>query len=243
MTEYPGAIKNFTTKEDKVDLNEAAHINDMQDEIEAIQTELGVDVAGSATNLVTRLARCLANNGAMKQGTSFPGSPNEGDFFYRTDEDVMYIYNGSGWDAQGQSLSNLVFCFSLGGDYTVDSYGVVLDDSLTPPASAIKKISWSVNGSTYRSIIRSKYKKLAGVNTITVYAHAWSSSVNSTVQIDIGGGTATGDSGAIAGTTPAWFSSFTVDVSGLSDGTVYELEVNLKSGDRGYLDSIIGIAS
>ena len=99
MTEYPGSLWSPTGKTDKVDLVKAADINNLQNEVVATQTELGTDVAGSATDLKTRLARCIADNGAMRQGTSFPGSPNEGDFFYRTDEDTMYIYDGSGWDS------------------------------------------------------------------------------------------------------------------------------------------------
>jgi hypothetical protein len=36
-------------------------------------------------------------------GTSFPVSPTpvEGQAFYRTDEDLLYIYDGSGWDSMG----------------------------------------------------------------------------------------------------------------------------------------------
>jgi len=30
-------------------------------------------------------------------GTSFPGSPTETDFFYRTDEHRWYYYNGTDW--------------------------------------------------------------------------------------------------------------------------------------------------
>ena len=34
---------------------------------------------------------------ALASGTSFPGSPSEGDLFYRTDEHLWYIYNGTTW--------------------------------------------------------------------------------------------------------------------------------------------------
>ncbi len=54
---YPGSIKSFTTKTNNVDTVDAAHINDLQDEVEAIQTELGADVAGDYSDLVTRLAK------------------------------------------------------------------------------------------------------------------------------------------------------------------------------------------
>jgi len=99
--DYPGSIKTFTTKTDKVDLVMAAHVNDIQAEVVAIETELGADVAGSATDLVTRLAISLADSGALAQGTSMPGTPVIGQPFYRTDEDIFYIYDGAAWDAIG----------------------------------------------------------------------------------------------------------------------------------------------
>lgn len=38
-------------------------------------------------------------------GTSFPADPNDGDMFYRTDEDLLYIYDGAGWARiQNQAL-------------------------------------------------------------------------------------------------------------------------------------------
>lgn len=90
---YPGSIKSFTTKTNYVDLVDASHINDLQDEVVAVETELGTDVAGSATNLKTRLAVSLANDGSVQGGTSFPGSPVGDQLFVRTDEDALYRRN------------------------------------------------------------------------------------------------------------------------------------------------------
>lgn len=104
MTEtsvYPGALDSFTDKEAKRDKVSKADINLIQNCIEAIETELGLNPAGSVVDLATRLFVCIGNDGALRQGTSFPGSPIEGQLFYRTDLNVVYIYNGSGWDANG----------------------------------------------------------------------------------------------------------------------------------------------
>ena len=51
---YPGSLKSYTDKTDKVDLVEGAHVNSLQEEVVAIETELGTDVAGSKTDLKTR---------------------------------------------------------------------------------------------------------------------------------------------------------------------------------------------
>ena len=57
-TNYPGSLDSYTTKNTTDDLalvDHAASHNDLQDAIVAIQTELGIDPAGSDTDVVTRL--------------------------------------------------------------------------------------------------------------------------------------------------------------------------------------------
>src|SRR3989338_5052107 len=133
---YPAAIWAPTTKTDKVDLVAAAHMNRAQEEIVAAQTELGADVAGSQTNLLTRLGRMMAANGAFVQGTSFSVSPNDGDPFYRTDQNVLYVYNGATWDSLGQSLSNVLFSFGThGAGYSANNTGVILNDIVDAAAA------------------------------------------------------------------------------------------------------------
>jgi hypothetical protein len=68
---YPASLDSFTTKVDGVDEVLAAHVNDIQTAVEAIEIELGTDPAGSATDLVTRLANAMNNAGYVKGG---PGS-------------------------------------------------------------------------------------------------------------------------------------------------------------------------
>jgi len=96
---YPGALPSNSTKEDNVDVYAASHINKVQEDTVAIATELGTDVAGDQTDLKTRLSRSLNDSGGMRKGTSFPVSPTplDGDFFYRTDVDTVYVYNGVTW--------------------------------------------------------------------------------------------------------------------------------------------------
>lgn len=49
---YPGSVKSFTTKVDGVDDVQAAHVNDLQLEVEAVETDLlkaPTDYSGTAT--------------------------------------------------------------------------------------------------------------------------------------------------------------------------------------------------
>jgi hypothetical protein len=247
MAVYPASIIAYTTKTNKVDLVDAAHINTLQTEQVALQTELGKDPAGSFTDLVTRLAHIQDVDGAVAKGTTFPSSGLvDGQALYRTDDDVLYIYNGSTWDAQGQSLSNVIFCFGVGGDYAVNSYGAVIDDSLVPASSEIQKLSWANATTTNRNIIKSRWTKISGITTITCYARAWvQTSGAAIITVNIGGQTGT-VTGATNQLTPEEL-NFTVDVSSLTPGTNYALDIGLKhsaaGGPLALLDSIIGIAS
>ena len=66
MSDYPGALDSWTDKTDGVDSYLAAHINDLQDAVEAVQTELGTDPAGSLTDVTTRLAMSLSDAGILQ---------------------------------------------------------------------------------------------------------------------------------------------------------------------------------
>jgi len=43
-------------------------------------------------------------NGVVHTGTSFPASPIEGQLFYRTDLDLLHVYDGSSWRGQQDEI-------------------------------------------------------------------------------------------------------------------------------------------
>lgn len=61
-----------------------------------------------------------ADQFVMDQGTSFPGSPVEGQQFYRTDLDVVYVYDGAAWDPVGTTVSwsQVRTVMKTGGNHT-----------------------------------------------------------------------------------------------------------------------------
>lgn len=63
---YPAAIKNFSAVVNGVTKLVAALFNSPYDEITAIETELGTDVAGTVSDLKTRLAVAINNDGTLK---------------------------------------------------------------------------------------------------------------------------------------------------------------------------------
>jgi|GEM_PF-6275432 len=251
MVQYPGAIKTFTSKTNKVDLVDASHINDLQEEVNAIETELGTDVAGSATDLKTRLAVCLADSGVIRNGSSFPGSPPEGMVFYRSDEQKFYGRASASWkDFTQGAFSNVLFSFTLAAGVRTIYKGTGL-----VPSTGNEYAFWgmSTNSSSYETVIPVfKWTKISTVSTVTIHAKIWQNNNTgdaddkANLKVDIGG-----QSGNVSGSedrvTPEYV-TFTIDVSGLSNGTNYDVTIQLKhmkSGGPGfsYLESIIAIGS
>lgn len=227
MAVYPASIVTFTNKTNKVDLVDAAHINTLQDEINAIETELGSDPAGSVTNVKTRLFVSIDNDGALRKGTSFPSSPIEGQPFYRTDEDTLYIYNGSSW-LSSVNLSNTAwdwgFVDDVGGAST--TYGPKSTTTLaeSEPA-AFSYMSLFNKTTTYRVLKRGKFKKLSGQTTITVFCRMAVALGTGSVQIDVGGQTVELNT---TSTSPGWQSG-NITISGLTNGTTYDVTWEVKT--------------
>ena len=52
---YPTSIKSFTTKTDSTDVILASHINDIQNEVVAVETQLGITTSPAANSVRERL--------------------------------------------------------------------------------------------------------------------------------------------------------------------------------------------
>lgn len=231
-SDYPGALDSFIDFEPKRDVVSKAHINKVQNAIEAMQAELGTDPAGSVTDVKTRLYVSLDNDGAVRHGTSFPGSPIEGQPFWRSDEKVLYIYDATNlvWKS-AQSYSNVVFQV----DASVDDINAEYVGTSLVPSAATGNYRFFVQGSTsYTTIKRTKFTKLATVSTITVYAQLWMQNTDNgdegvDLKVDIGGqnGSVSRIFSDSTPTTPVW-KSFTINVSSLTTGTVYDVVIQLK---------------
>jgi hypothetical protein len=114
---YPGAQDTFSDQEAKQDVADKSIINKLQNAIVAMQSEFGIDPAGSCVDLKTRLAVLLALDGAVAKGTAFPTNPApiDGQLFYRTDQDTLYVYDGGNWDAVAITNAQL---FTANGTFT-----------------------------------------------------------------------------------------------------------------------------
>ena len=97
MADYPSSLPVYATNKftDNVTEVNAANSNYWWAELAAICTELGINPAGSASDLVTRLAISLELTGKLRlfqivtSGTR-PASPPEGMLIYETDTNKYY---------------------------------------------------------------------------------------------------------------------------------------------------------
>ena len=95
-TSYPATLDTRTLIADSTDDVVAAHINGLASAIIALETELGINPAGSVADLVTRLAVNIHDDGGVLRGTSFPVSPPlKLHLFWRTDLKQLYMYDTS----------------------------------------------------------------------------------------------------------------------------------------------------
>lgn len=116
---------------------------------------------------------------------------------------------------------------------------LLLADTAAPMA-----MYYSTTSSSYQEIISTKFKKLSGISTVTVYAYIKAFNTYGEVYASIGG--QTGSVVQIVA-SPAWV-SFTVDVSSLTNGTVYDCDISIRYNPQGgggtvYLWDIIGFGS
>ncbi len=73
-TDYPGALDSYADKVDGVDDVLAAHINNPQDAIEAIEAELGTDPAGTFATVKLRLEKAYGSFAGNHIGWSQAGA-------------------------------------------------------------------------------------------------------------------------------------------------------------------------
>lgn len=132
-------------------------------------------------------------------------------------------------------LSNVIFTWSGTELYSDTNYGAVIDQDITPDLGAGEggALVLAVKGTTYRTMLNFRFKKIAGVDDVTIHARLWQHAsgvdLEAVLNVDIGGQNA--EVKGANNTSPAWVTAADIDVSGLTDGTVYDGIVQLKNED------------
>ena len=153
--------------------------------------------------------------------------------------------NGAGvapsFEAVSNGTSNVVYAWSgydlVGG---AGISGLYTGTDQTPLwSTATENLFYKLgisNSIAYIPIIVWKWTKVVGINTLTVNTRAWcepSALTDVYLRLNVDNGTVTAESATIlAVASPTWITPWTCDVSGLSDGTTYDIKLETHSTDN-----------
>ena len=124
----------------------------------------------------------------------------------------------------------LLFAYDGVIEQSAGGYGETVGTTLNP-STPTGTYRFLIAGSTsYFQIWTTRWVKIPEVSTVTVWCRLWVRSATTTsanLKVDIGG-QSNNVSGTQDQTTPEW-KSFTIDVSSLTNGTVYDVTASLKA--------------
>jgi len=156
--------------------------------------------------------------------------------------DVVNINGGS-----PGSLSNVIFNWNSGGENIhtggAATMGYFTSTNITDQTNT-GSIYTFIRGfnTTYRTYLTSKFTKISGISTISIYARIWDSAGTAYCKVDVGGAN---NEVSVSTTSPTWATKTDIDVSGLTNGTTYDITIQLKNGLNAWVffNSIILIGS
>jgi len=210
---YPSGVTSFTTKVDKVDVVDDDHINKLQVEVIALQQYIGTNPHGDRTDFVERFNAMHNPSGYLISSAGVPQPTSPGMIWYDTAQALIRLIQNDGTVKNiGGSLSNAIMSY--------------YDASPTVYATSYKN-----NANTWGSIIRNTpWTKIAGVNTIRCHAEvAASMATVTTFDFSLGVGATTSVRAGLSYTSYTYAPSWTLDVSGLDNGTAYNIKLETRN--------------
>lgn len=255
MALYSSSLPSFPSQTNKVDLADAVLINTMNAEIVAIATALGTNPQESRATLKARLNSLMDADGSIVSSNGFPDGVTVPSYpsqlWYKTDTDVLYIRNtaNSAWNQVGASQSQYAFAYEGIIETCPLVKGEILPTGLwaTPPTVQTYKYlaHQSAGSGAYGTVWLGQWRKLSGVTAIDLYTRHWSTAGGTTrdsaVRISIG--TAKGSTysaGSACLTSPYPCLAGTIDVSGLTNGSMYDVIAETTSWYAGGVSVYVG---
>lgn len=243
---YPTSIASYTTKVNKVDVYNDDHVNKLQNDVIAMQTYTGTNPHGNRGSLSDRVAASLSGSGGFILSTGVPVETYPGKFWYRTDlESLQNVKSDNTVQTIGGSFSNTLFSWSTMAltSPTDTSIAYVVSTSATPafPAAPLTRAMIIVNnGTAFHTAYQTKFRKITGISNIQIYADTWTSGAGMSLLRFTVGSVVKTMYGSLSMAAPEWINT-TLDVSGLANGTVYDVIGEMYgSGSVCYLNSIQG---
>lgn len=187
--------------------------------------------------------------GGLKTFSLFPLTPSSPPSSNYQVSNKKYVDDSIG-GISTTGLSNIIYCWTgndwfvpatVGGTHKVGLKNSLIsneDDTVTGGGYIYFE---SADSNDY-NVLKSKFIKIAGINTLTIYArsHTMSAGASFYGNVVVTVGSASGNVNIPDNSPYGWF-SFTINVSGLTNNSVYDLDVNLKSINGGivFLSAVI----
>ncbi len=198
---------------------------------------LNADVNASAAIVDTKLAQittaskvsgtAIIGLASLPSGAGVVPTANLGS---GTANSGTVLYGDQTYKTAPNSISNVLFQYSGQVEFTGSKVGEIVGTTLVPSAGTgnyrFLQTNDSGGGGNFKTIWTTKFIKISGISTVTVWARIWQQlNGTATIKVDIGGvnGNVSGTSSQV---TPEW-KTFTIDVSGLSNGTSYDVTASM----------------
>lgn len=168
------------------------------------------------------------------------------------DGELLTISNGSPkWLPYTDiNQSNVIYHYQAALEQAAGSNasGEIQGTSLTETGATNYRylVDHEPNSSTEKDQLKSRWRKVDGIDSVTILAQVWGNSTGASqtmkIKVTIGTESIT-ISGSANTTSPEWVQD-TLDVSGLTDGTVYAVTVsslgdNFSGGQKGYIGTVV----
>lgn len=219
------------------DINSAAGIVDTK----LAQITTASKVSGAA---ITSISSLPSGAGLVPTANLGSGSPSATNFL-----------RGDQTFATPPNLSNIIYSWTGQVDLAGSGSGIVISTTLADTSATTGNYSYlksaNATGSPLtRILLRTKFKKITGLSTLTIYAYvnentnAGGSAVSVQLNVDsLNITTATSTN-----TSYTWVNSSGLDISSLVDGTIYDMTIGITTNGiaspmYGYLGSVIIIGS
>ena len=230
---YPNGVVVLPDVVNHVDVYDAENIKALNREVIALQTYVGTSPQGNRGSLSDRISAVLSGSGGYVLTTAIPVETYPGKTWYRTDLDVLQVVKATNAvQTIGNSFSNVLYVAPLVGQTTpglgfVEGTLQTVTTGTTPIKFKYFVKSQGTTFGTHHPVLR--FRKFTGINTIDFVGRIWcggGAADQVALQIAVGGNT--GTSAGIADSTSPTQVTASVDVSGLNNGTAYDLVISMR---------------
>lgn len=236
---YPTSVRVYTTKQNDIDVYDASHVNDLQDDVIALQAYIGTNPHGNVASLAHRMnALSSGSGGFFVTNADFTGTATyPGRFWYRSDIETLKSVRADGSiQSIGNSFSNVLF------QYSAVTHQREVEGATLQITSPLTFRYLHVSGLSYVTMWTTQWVKISGVNNITTKCQIWAGQTlgGSNPEVRLSVGTAKGTHNSIVGSSPSFVTLDVIDVSALNVGTTYNVVVEMKSSGGASSYSFMG---